>query len=221
MNTKTITIIVGITLVVFLFFLLNKDVSLENDFEENQQEKVDQIEEVDKKEKEDTQEEIISDETEFVALAEPKNDFCNQEGDFLQDFDDYDKSYCIFGDSSICWEDDFYQEKCQRGDLILDILERSYENVVKRGDIVTVHYTGTLLDGTKFDSSLDREDPFTFKIGEGRVISGWDQGVHGMRVGEKRRLTISPELGYGSRGAGDLIGPNETLIFEIELLSIQ
>jgi len=87
------------------------------------------------------------------------------------------------------------------------------------GDTVTVNYVGTLTDGSKFDSSYDRNQPFTFKLGAGQVIAGWDQGVVGMRVGGKRRLTIPPNLGYGSQRNGP-IPASSTLIFEIELLSI-
>ena len=89
------------------------------------------------------------------------------------------------------------------------------------GQMVTVHYTGTLTDGTKFDSSLDRGQPFTFQIGVGRVIRGWDEGVMSMKVGGKRRLIIPPQLGYGARGAGGVIPPNATLLFEVELISVQ
>jgi FKBP-type peptidyl-prolyl cis-trans isomerase FkpA len=88
------------------------------------------------------------------------------------------------------------------------------------GQKVSVHYTGRLTDGSKFDSSLDRGRPFDFLLGAGQVIKGWDQGVAGMQVGGKRKLTIPPELGYGSRGFPPVIPANSTLVFEVELLSV-
>ncbi len=90
----------------------------------------------------------------------------------------------------------------------------------KTGNVVVVHYTGWLTNGTKFDSSLDSGEPFSFVIGQGEVIEGWDQGVAMMQVGDKARLTIPPTLGYGAQGAGSDIPPNATLIFEVELLEI-
>lgn len=90
----------------------------------------------------------------------------------------------------------------------------------KAGDTVSVHYTGTLLNGTKFDSSHDRGTPFVFKLGAAQVIKGWDQGVEKMKVGGKRHLTIPAHLAYGERGAGAVIPPGATLVFEIELLQV-
>jgi FKBP-type peptidyl-prolyl cis-trans isomerase len=90
----------------------------------------------------------------------------------------------------------------------------------KDGDTIVVHYTGTLTDGKQFDSSRGRT-PFEVTLGQRRVIAGWEQGLQGMKVGEKRKLTIPPDLGYGARGAGGVIPPNATLVFEVELLEIR
>jgi FKBP-type peptidyl-prolyl cis-trans isomerase FkpA len=88
------------------------------------------------------------------------------------------------------------------------------------GKTAVVHYTGWLMDGTKFDSSVDRNQPFSFPLGAGQVIKGWDEGVVGMKVGGKRILVIPPQLGYGARGAGNVIPPNSTLKFEVQLLDV-
>jgi FKBP-type peptidyl-prolyl cis-trans isomerase len=105
-------------------------------------------------------------------------------------------------------------------ELEIEDLEVGSGAEAKTGDDVKVHYTGWLTNGTKFDSSVDRGRPFGFQLGAGRVIAGWDQGVVGMKVGGKRKLTIPPHLGYGDRGAAGVIPPGATLVFEVELLEI-
>ena len=104
--------------------------------------------------------------------------------------------------------------------LIIEELVLGEGAAAAAGQSVTVHYTGWLTDGKKFDSSKDRDDPFVFPLGAGHVIRGWDEGVQGMMVGGSRKLTIPSELGYGARGAGGVIPPNATLVFEVELLGI-
>ncbi|MDH3353605.1 MAG: FKBP-type peptidyl-prolyl cis-trans isomerase [Chromatiales bacterium] len=105
-------------------------------------------------------------------------------------------------------------------ELIIDDVTVGEGDEATTGQRITVHYTGTLEDGTKFDSSKDRNDPFVFTLGVGQVIKGWDEGFAGMKVGGSRKLTIPPEMGYGARGAGGVIPPNATLIFDVELLGV-
>ena len=101
------------------------------------------------------------------------------------------------------------------------VTERGAGQPLKAGDTVLVHYTGLLTDGTKFDSSRDRGEPFPFELGAGRVIRGWDEGVSKLRVGDRATFVIPPQLGYGARGAGGAIPPNATLIFIIEILGVR
>ncbi|HZB95674.1 MAG TPA: FKBP-type peptidyl-prolyl cis-trans isomerase [Herpetosiphonaceae bacterium] len=105
--------------------------------------------------------------------------------------------------------------------LQIETLAKGTGPTPKTGDTVKVHYTGWLLNGKKFDSSVDRGQPFEFVLGRGQVIRGWDEGVATMHVGDKVRLTIPPDLGYGARGAGGVIPPNATLVFEVELLDVR
>ena len=119
--------------------------------------------------------------------------------------DKKEKSKVVTTDSGLKYED----------------LKEGTGEAAKKGDTVEVHYTGWLTDGKKFDSSLDRNEPFSFRLGAGMVIKGWDEGVAGMKPGAKRKLTIPPELGYGARGYPPVIPANAELIFEVELLKIK
>ncbi len=111
-------------------------------------------------------------------------------------------------------------QESSANELIIEDIESGNGAEAVKGGMVTVHYTGWLTDGSKFDSSKDRNDPFRFPLGAGHVIRGWDEGVQGMRVGGRRKLTIPPAMGYGARGAGGVIPPDATLVFEVELLAI-
>ncbi len=108
-----------------------------------------------------------------------------------------------------------------QAELVIEDIRVGTGAEAKAGQKVSVHYVGTLTDGKKFDSSRDRGRPFEFGLGAGQVIQGWDQGVAGMKIGGLRKLTIPPHLGYGARGAGGVIPPNATLVFEVELLGLK
>lgn len=148
--------------------------------------------------------------------------YCQEQGGVLHNvsFDKGVKGFCLFDDSSQCTQWDLYNHRCEKGQLKVEILEQGSGGRADSGDVVSVHYVGQLEDGTKFDSSRDREESFSFTLGVGRVIQGWDQGVLGMQVGERRRLTIEPALGYGESGVPGTIPPNSVLIFKVELLEI-
>ncbi len=113
------------------------------------------------------------------------------------------------------------EESTTASGLKITDLETGQGDEARTGQTVEVHYTGWLENGTKFDSSLDRRQPFRFRLGAGEVIRGWDEGVAGMKVGGKRKLLIPAALGYGARGAGGVIPPNATLVFEVELLGVR
>ena len=112
-------------------------------------------------------------------------------------------------------------QKMNKQGVEIEILKEGTGAIAKKGDTVSVHYVGVLENGTKFDSSVDRGTPFEFSLGAGQVIPGWDIGVEGMKIGEARKLTIPSELAYGPNGAGNVIPPNATLIFEVQLLGIK
>lgn len=156
-------------------------------------------------------------------LANPAAVYCEEQGGTLESvmFEAGIGTSCVFEDGSECNQWDFFNGKCEKGELKKEILKEGTGKRADNGDIVVVHYTGMLEDETKFDSSIDREQPFSFILGSGQLIQGWEQGVLGMQVGGKIKLTIGPRLAYGEAGVQGAIPPNATLIFEIELLEIQ
>jgi peptidylprolyl isomerase/FKBP-type peptidyl-prolyl cis-trans isomerase FkpA len=153
-------------------------------------------------------------------MANPASEKCIENGGKLTsvEFEKGTDNYCEFDDGSICWEWDFYRGDCKKGDLKIETVVQGDGKVAGRGDTVSVDYTGKLESGTVFDTSVGR-GPFSFTLGAKSVIDGWEFGVLGMKVGEKRVLTISPDLGYGSAENGP-IPANSTLIFDVELLEI-
>ncbi|MFH1509628.1 MAG: FKBP-type peptidyl-prolyl cis-trans isomerase [Candidatus Nealsonbacteria bacterium] len=165
---------------------------------------------------------FIDKKEEKIELANPAAVNCIDKGGSLSsvEFKEGIDGLCVFEDNSQCWQWDLQKGLCKKGDLKVEITQESAGEIASKGDTVEVHYTGSLESGTVFDSSVQRGTPFSFTLGENRVIRGWEYGVLGMKVGEKRILTISSNLGYGPAGAGGAIPPNATLIFEVELLRI-
>ena len=172
------------------------------------------------RQKKEPSEETSKEETQ---LPNPAAVYCQEQDGILKHimFKKGTRGFCLFEDGSQCGQWDFYRENCKKGELKIEVLSEGINELADVGDTVLVHYTGMLEDGTKFDSSLDRETPFSFTLGEGRVIAGWEQGVLGMKTGEKRKLTIASELAYGESGVPGAIPSNATLIFEVELLEIE
>ncbi len=172
------------------------------------------------RQKKEPSEEASKEETQ---LPNPAAVYCQEQDGILKHimFEKGTRGFCLFEDGSQCGQWDFYRGDCKKGQLKIEVLSEGVDEFADVGDTVLVHYTGMLEDGTKFDSSLDRGTPFSFTLGEGRVIAGWEQGVLGMKTGEKRKLIIASELAYGESGVPGAIPSNATLIFEVELLEIQ
>ncbi len=157
-----------------------------------------------------------------TQIANPSAVYCQEQGGTSKtlDFDLGQKSFCYFPDGSECEEWAFYHGECQKGSLIKEVLQPGQGKLADVGDTISVYYTGTLLDGTIFDSNAGGT-PFSLTLGNNDVIQGWEQGLIGMQVGEKRKLTIAPALAYVDRAVGGVIPSNSTLVFEVELLEIK
>ena len=156
-------------------------------------------------------------------LANPAAVYCQGQGGALIPFG-FEKgvnTFCAFNDGSGCWEWDLFRGDCSIGDLKKEVLTEGQGKLADKGNEVIVHYVGIFVDGTKFDSSVDRGQPFSFILGSGKVIAGWEQGVLGMKAGEKIKLIIGPSLAYGFSGVPGVIPPDSTLVFEVELLEIK
>lgn len=160
---------------------------------------------------------------ETPELPNPAAVHCQERGGTFEEltFEVGSKTYCVFDDGSKCWQWDFYRGDCKKGDLTIEVLGEGTGRMADNGDKVSVNYKGMLINGGEFDSSYRRGEPFSFTLGAGDVIKGWEYGVLGMKVGEKRKLTIASGLAYGDTGIPGTIPPLATLIFEVELMEIQ
>jgi len=169
----------------------------------------------------DAEGEIEPEESGPAAIPNPAAVYCLEQGGKTEvfEFDSGQDAYCVFGDGSLCWEWDFYNGLCDKNQLKISVLQEGAGRPAEKEDTVVVHYTGTLSDGTPFDSSLEREEPFSFVLGAENIIDGWNQGLLGMRIGEKREIVLGPKLAYGEEGSG-IIPANATLIFQVELLEL-
>jgi putative hemolysin len=158
-------------------------------------------------------------ENENQQLANPASVYCQENGGTSENIEllSGTNSYCVFNDGSRCWEWPYYNGYCKKGDLKIETTGEGAGERADSGNTVTVNYVGKLAsDGTQFDSGT-----YSLTLGEGKVITGWEYGLIGMKVGEKRTLTIGPDLAYGATGAGGVIPPNATLVFEVEMLEIK